>query len=85
MADRGRKGGAAPGITEGTIEMVEPGSLTYVYELPPDIYAMGIFHDVNLNNKMDDNFFGVPQEQYGFSNNASVLFGPPILRTRPLH
>ena len=34
-ADRGEKGGAAPGITEGTIEMVEPGSVTYVYELPP--------------------------------------------------
>ena len=32
-ADRGEKGGAAPGITEGTIDMVEPGSVTYVYEL----------------------------------------------------
>ena len=27
--DRGEKGGAAPGITEGTIEMVDPGSVTY--------------------------------------------------------
>jgi uncharacterized protein (DUF2141 family) len=76
-ADRGEKGGAAPGITEGTIEMVEPGSVTYVYELPPGTYAMGIFHDVNLNNKMDNNFFGIPKEQYGFSNNARALFGPP--------
>ena len=76
-ADRGEKGGAAPGITEGTIEMVEPGSVTYVYELPPGTYAIGIFHDVNLNNKMDNNFFGVPKEQYGFSNNARALFGPP--------
>ena len=76
-ADRGEKGGAAPGITEGTIAMVEPGSVTYVYELPPCTYAIGIFHDVNLNNKMDNNFFGVPKEQYGFSNNATALFGPP--------
>lgn len=76
-ADQGEKGGAAPGITEGTIEMVEPGSVTYVYELPPGTYAIGIFHDVNLNNKMDNNFFGVPKEQYGFSNNARALFGPP--------
>ena len=67
-ADRGEKGGAAPGIIEGTIEMVEPGSVTYVYELPPGTYAIGIFHDVNLNNKMDNNFFGVPKEQFGFSN-----------------
>jgi len=76
-ADRGEKGGAAPGITEGTIEMVEPGSVTYVYELPAGTYAIGIFHDVNLNNKMDNNFFGIPKEQYGFSNNARAFFGPP--------
>ena len=76
-ADRGEKGGAAPGITDGTIEMVEPGSVTYVYELPPGTYAIGIFHDVNLNNKMDNNLFGIPKEQYGFSNNARAFFGPP--------
>lgn len=76
-ADRGEKGGAAPGITEGTIEMVEPGSVTYVYELPPGTYAIGIFHDVNLNNKMDSNLFGIPKEQYGFSNNARAFLGPP--------
>ena len=76
-ADRGENGGATSGITEGTIEMVEPGSVTYVYELPPGTYAIGIFHDVNLNNKMDNKFFGVPKEQYGFSNNARALFGPP--------
>ena len=76
-ADRGEKGGAAPGITEGTIEMVEPGSVTYVYELPPGTYAIGIFHDVNLNNKMDNNFLGIPKEQYGFSNNARAFLGPP--------
>lgn len=76
-ADRGKKGGAAPGITDGTIEMVEPGSVTYVYELPPGTYAIGIFHDVNLNNKMDNNLFGIPREQFGFSNNARAFFGPP--------
>ena len=76
-ADRGEKGGAAPGITDGTIEMVEPGSVTYVYEVPPGTYAIGIFHDVNLNNKMDNNFFGIPKEQYGFSNNARAFLGPP--------
>jgi uncharacterized protein (DUF2141 family) len=76
-ADRGEKGGAAPGMAEGTIAMVEPGSTTYVYELPPGTYAIGIFHDVNLNNKMDNNFFGIPKEQFGFSNNARAFFGPP--------
>ena len=76
-ADRGEKGGAAPGITQGTIEMVEPGSVTYHYELPPGTYAIGIFHDANLNNRLDNYFFGVPREQYGFSNNARGFMGPP--------
>jgi uncharacterized protein (DUF2141 family) len=76
-ADRGEKGGAAPGITEGTIQMAEPGSVTYIYELPPGTYAIGIFHDVNLNNKMDNNFLGIPAEQFRFSNNARALFRPP--------
>ena len=76
-ADRGEKGGPAPGITQGTIEMVEPGSVTYRYELPPGTYAIGIFHDANLNNRLDNYFFGVPREQYGFSNNARGFMGPP--------
>ena len=76
-ADRGEKGGAAPGITQGTIEMVEPGSVIYRYELPPGTYAIGIFHDANLNNQLDNYLFGVPREQYGFSNNARGFMGPP--------
>ena len=76
-ADRGEKGGAAPGITQGTIEFVEAGSVTYRYELAPGTYAIGIFHDVNLNNRLDNYFFGVPKEQYGFSNDARGFMGPP--------
>ena len=36
------------------------------------------FHDLNqkILNKFDT-FFAVPQERYGFSNNAPVFFGPP--------
>ena len=76
-ADRGEKGGAAPGITQGTIEFVEAGSVTYRYDVAPGTYAIGIFHDVNLNNHLDNYFFGVPKEQYGFSNDARGFMGPP--------
>ena len=76
-ADRGEKGGAAPGITQGTIEFAEAGSVTYRYDVAPGTYAIGIFHDVNLNNRLDNYFFGVPKEQYGFSNNARGFMGPP--------
>ena len=75
--DNGEKGGAAKGIIQGVIEDVKSGSVTYTFELPNGIYAIGIFVDTNYNNKMDRNFFGLSKEQFGFSNNAKGNFGPP--------
>ena len=75
--DSGERGGPAKGITQGVIEEVKTGSVTYKFELPDDTYAIGIFIDTNYNNKMDKNLFGVPKEQFGFSNNAKGNFGPP--------
>ena len=75
--DDGEKGGAAKGILQGVIEPVETGTAIYEFEIPDGTYAIGIFVDVNYNNKMDRNFLGIPKEQYGFSNNAKGSFGPP--------
>ena len=62
-ADRSERGGAAPGITQRIIEMVEPAWPTYRYMLPPGAYGIGIFHDGNPNNRLDNFFFGVPRDQ----------------------
>ena len=78
--DNGEKGGAANGIIDGVIEDVNTGVITYTFELPKGTYAIGIFVDANYNNKMDRNFFGVPKEQYGFSNDAKGNFGPPSFK-----
>ena len=75
--DNGEKGGAAKGIIHGVIEMVDPGTAVYEFDIPKGVYTIGIFVDVNLNNKMDTNFVGIPKEQYGFSNNAKGFMGPP--------
>jgi len=40
-------------------------------------YAVSFIHDENKNNKMDTNFFGIPKEDYGCSNNAKSFIGPP--------
>lgn len=40
-------------------------------------YAIKAFHDENGDGELDTNFLGIPVENYGFSNNASGLFGPP--------
>lgn len=78
--DNGEKGGAAKGIIQGVIEDVGVGNATYTFDLPNGTYAIGIFVDTNYNNEMDRNFFGVPKEQYGFSNDAKGSFGPPSFK-----
>ena len=39
-------------------------------------YAVRLFHDINNNNDLDTNVFGMPTEGYGFSNQAVGNFGP---------
>lgn len=46
-------------------------------DIPKGVYAVSIFHDENDNGKMDTNFFGIPSEDYGCSNNATGFMGPP--------
>ena len=51
---------------------------TVVFDsLPPGEYARSVFHDENKNGKMDSNFFGVPKEGVGTSNDARGHLGPP--------
>ena len=45
--------------------------------VPAGSYAVIILHDQNDDQKMNTNFFGLPREGYGFSNNVMGLFGPP--------
>ena len=57
---------------------VSGNSVTVVFEnLKLDDYGISVFHDVDDNKKLDKGFMGVPNEPYGFSNNARGQFGPP--------
>lgn len=49
-----------------------------VSDLPDGYYGIRVMHDVNSNNQLDTNFVGMPNEPYGFSNNAKGNFGPPM-------
>lgn len=46
-------------------------------DLPPGLYAVSAFADINGNTRLDRNFLGVPTEPYGFSRDARRLAGPP--------
>lgn len=43
----------------------------------PGIYALAVYHDANANRHIDRSGIGLPQEGYGFSNNAPALLGLP--------
>jgi len=44
---------------------------------PAGTLAVAFIHDENGNGRLDKNFFGVPTEGYGFSNDARGSMGPP--------
>ena len=46
-------------------------------DLPAGVYAVSVFHDENMNAKLDKNIMGVPKEGYGASNNPKKKLGPP--------
>jgi len=57
---------AQKGVTVVTFPDIESGT-----------YAVTLYHDENENEKLDKNFFGIPKEGYGFSNNARGFAGAP--------
>jgi uncharacterized protein (DUF2141 family) len=43
-------------------------------------YALAIFQDLNSDQDLNTNSFGIPKEPFGFSNNPRLIFGPPTFR-----
>ena len=45
--------------------------------VPPGVYAIETFQDINSNNKMDTSWLGFPLEPFGFSRDAQPHFSKP--------
>jgi uncharacterized protein (DUF2141 family) len=57
---------------------VDSSSVEYTFiDLKNGEYAIAIYHDENSNGELDRSFFGMPTEDYVFSNYATGSFGPP--------
>lgn len=62
--------------TDGTGEPAS-ASFRYTFEnLPYGNYAIAIYHDRNADQRLNRGLFGMPEEGYGFSNDAPANFGP---------
>jgi uncharacterized protein (DUF2141 family) len=47
-----------------------------VDNVPHGRYAVAAYYDEDRDGRLNRNTFGMPTEQYGFSNNAKGVFGP---------
>jgi len=43
-------------------------TLTHSLDLPNGEYVVSVFQDINSNDKLDENFFGIPSEPVGKTN-----------------
>jgi len=59
------------------IEPVFKGFYSKKISLKKGVYAIKVLVDNNDNGKIDVNFFGIPKEQFGFSNNVLGILGVP--------
>ena len=64
-------------IVKGEVPAKASGSTIVIKALSPGFYAVAVFHDENYNDKYDQGIFGIPLEDYGFSNNARGFFSAP--------
>lgn len=46
-------------------------------DVPAGPFAISAFHDVNGNDVLDTDFFGIPSEDWGVSRDAGGFLGPP--------
>lgn len=66
------------GNVRAAVLPIEDGTARWtIDDVPPGTYAVRLYHDENDNGELDTNMFGVPQEPFGFSNDARGRMGPP--------
>lgn len=68
---------AEKAIRKASISIKDKKAWVVFTGLTAGTYAAAILHDENDDQKMNTNFFGIPTEGYGFSNDVTGRFGPP--------
>lgn len=78
LYDGANWGGTSGAPAAGAVVPANPGeTIVVLKDLKPGIYAIKTFQDENKNEKMDFDWFGIPTERFGFSNDAKPKFQQP--------
>lgn len=64
-------------IAAADVPAIAPETTVTLHNIPPGIYAIQTFQDVNSNNRMDTTWLGLPLEPFGFSRDAKPFLSKP--------
>lgn len=54
-------------------------------DLQEGLYAIAVFQDTDLNNRLTKRFYGVPREPFGVSGADTKPLGPPTFKKSSLY
>jgi uncharacterized protein (DUF2141 family) len=75
---RSRHGWAEHGREIATCRApIDRGRATCSLDVAPGEYAFAFMHDEDDDGQLDRDWIGIPQEGFGFSNDAAPALGPP--------
>lgn len=69
--------GKTPVYIKSAVSIEQGEAHIVLNDMPAGHYSAVIYHDINSNGELDNYFFGMPREPYGFSNNARNKMGIP--------
>ena len=64
-------------IASADVPAIAGETVITLHGIPPGVYAVQTFQDVNANNKMDTSWVGLPLEPFGFSEDAKPFLSKP--------
>lgn len=64
-------------IAAADVKAVAGETVIVLRDIPPGVYAIETYQDVNANDKMDQTLIGLPEEPYGFSRDARPFLSRP--------
>jgi uncharacterized protein (DUF2141 family) len=63
-----------------SVEPTKPITICVFHDVGAGVYMISAVHDENDNGKLDKNFFGMPTEGYGVSNNHTYATKGPAFK-----
>jgi uncharacterized protein (DUF2141 family) len=64
-------------IASADVPAIAGETVITLHGIAPGTYAIQTFQDVNANDKMDTSWLGLPQEPFGFSQDATPFLSKP--------